>query len=181
MSSPNPDAELHLFVAWGDGAQDEVGCAPCRLDHTYAVDGTFTLTATVSDTAQSARTRRLQVRVGRGGGAAGAVVFSPLTFTPDPPNPIANFTVVFSVSDAARQSVNWAMTWNDPSGALIGCGATPGPAQPPAPFVGTAPPAGATVTAYCQPAGVPGTVTFTVSGTDAAGGRGSRTGSVTIP
>jgi len=33
-----------LVVTWGDGANKNVGCGPCRADHTYA-PGRYTLTA----------------------------------------------------------------------------------------------------------------------------------------
>jgi hypothetical protein len=181
----DPSAELRLIVAWGDGDRDQSRCGPCRVQHAYAEPGVYTLEASVTDTggselgARTVVTKRLSVRVESR--REGGPIFSPFAFSPNPPNPIANFTLAFSVSDPTGTTVQWTLNWTDPAGALIGCSATPGPGQPPPPVVGTASGGSASVTLYCEPSGVPGTVSFGVSGTNTTGASGSRSGTVTIP
>ncbi len=38
-----------LIINWGVGEKDNLHCGPCRLSHTYAVEGKYTVTVTMDD------------------------------------------------------------------------------------------------------------------------------------
>jgi hypothetical protein len=94
---------LKLAVDFGEGAgREEIGCGPCRLDHTYAAVGTFDVVATVSDRrASDARaaadvTETFRVRVtAESGPAIGS-------FTATPPSvPVGgSSTLTWTTADA---------------------------------------------------------------------------------
>jgi hypothetical protein len=48
LASRPPAPESYLIVNWGDGPNQRVGCGPCRLEHGYSA-GRYTLVATADD------------------------------------------------------------------------------------------------------------------------------------
>jgi hypothetical protein len=85
VASRPPAPQTYLIVKWdADGANERVGCGPCRLEHGYSA-GRYTLTATADDlqpaTALSSSTNRsisLVVVVS----PAPSAPFQPFEFTP---------------------------------------------------------------------------------------------------
>jgi len=48
FSRRDPSA-VRLYVIWGDGVVDHIGCGPCRLEHVYVAAGIYHLAAVVTD------------------------------------------------------------------------------------------------------------------------------------